>query len=63
MSLDDVMIPKFIYDFAGHYYRPELFTSLLEGVETVGSTHAAIRSEPEPAKKAVMEEPEPDTNA
>jgi nitrilase len=25
---NDVIVPKFIHDFAGHYNRPELFTSL-----------------------------------
>lgn len=27
----DVVIPKFIHDFAGHYNRPELFASLFSG--------------------------------
>ncbi len=29
VRLDEVVIPKFIHDFAGHYNRPELFMSLL----------------------------------
>jgi len=33
VRLDDVVIPKFIHDFAGHYNRPELFASLLTANE------------------------------
>lgn len=29
VRLDDVVIPKIIHDFAGHYNRPELFASVL----------------------------------
>ncbi|HEV2570094.1 MAG TPA: carbon-nitrogen hydrolase family protein [Beijerinckiaceae bacterium] len=31
VRLDDVIIPKFIHDFAGHYNRPDLFASLFNG--------------------------------
>jgi nitrilase len=27
---DDVIVPKFFHDFAGHYNRPELFSSLFK---------------------------------
>jgi aliphatic nitrilase len=33
---DDVIIPKFIHDFAGHYNRPELFASLFSGGSDAG---------------------------
>ena len=33
VRLDDVIIPKFIHDFAGHYNRPELFASLVNADE------------------------------
>jgi nitrilase len=28
IDLEDVIIPKFVHDFAGHYNRPELFAPL-----------------------------------
>jgi aliphatic nitrilase len=30
---DDVIIPKFIHDFAGHYNRPELFATMVNDME------------------------------
>jgi len=30
VQADDVIIPKFVHDFAGHYNRPELFAHLFE---------------------------------
>jgi nitrilase len=39
VSADDVIIPKFIHDFAGHYNRPELFASLFNGNEGSAPRH------------------------
>jgi nitrilase len=30
VDADDVIVPKFIHDFAGHYNRPELFAPLFQ---------------------------------
>ncbi|MBA4219510.1 carbon-nitrogen hydrolase family protein [Bosea sp. (in: a-proteobacteria)] len=47
VSLSDVIIPKFIHDFAGHYNRPELFGSIL----AAGTDSGTFRADETPASK------------